>query len=380
MESIGSGSKPRAVVIDNGSGLTKVGKAGEDVPRSIFPTIIGKPKTPGLMVGVDQKDVYIGNEVKEKKSILKVDVPIVKGVIREWEDMKKIWQYAIREGAQTSPEEQEILLTECPLNPKKNREELTKIMFEEFNVPSLYLGIQAVMSLYASGRTTGLVIDSGEGITHAVPIFEGYAIPHAIQRINIGGKKLTEYLRELLKDDERFTGITDLETYQRIKEKLCVVAQDYDTEVKELSENKNAPRTEMLIDGNTISLGAERLKVPELLFQPGPSKKKAKEGIHKYADDAIKKCDQDIRKELYKNIVLAGGSTMFPRMGERIQKEIKALAPTMTTVEYFAPPERKNSAWIGGSIISSLASFTPMFITKTEYKEEGPEIVHSKCF
>jgi len=380
MENVGLGNRPRAVIIDNGSGLMKVGKAGEDVPRSIFPTLIGKPKTPGLMVGVDQKDVYIGNEVREKKNILKVDVPIVKGIIKDWEDMRKIWQYSIREGAQTSPEEQEILLTEPPLNPKKNREDLTQIMFEEFNVPSLYLGIQAVMSLYASGRTTGLVIDSGEGVTHAVPIYEGYAIPHAIQRISIGGKKLTAYLKTLLEDDEKFTGITDLEVYQKIKEKLCIVAQDYDTEVKELSENKNAPKTEILIDGNTISLGAERLKVPELLFQPGPSKKKAKEGIHKYADDAVKKCDQDIRKELYKNIVLAGGSTMFPRMGERIQKEIKALAPTMTVVEYFAPPERKNSAWIGGSIIASLTSFMPMFITKAEYKEEGAEIVHAKCF
>ena len=376
----GSANKSEAVIIDNGSGLMKVGMAGEDVPRSIFPTIIGKPKMPGLMVGVDQKDVYIGNEVKEKKSILKADNPIVKGIIQDWDDMKKIWQYAIVHEMRTVPEEQELLLTEPPLNPKKNREEMTKIMFEEFNVPSLYVGIQAVMSLYASGRTTGLVIDSGEGITHAVPIYEGYAIPHAIQRISIGGKKLTAHLRKLLEDDERFHGITDLETYQKIKEKLCVVAQDYDTEVKELTENKNAPKTEILIDGNTISLGPERLKVPELLFQPGPSKGKTKEGIHKYADDAIKKCDQDIRKELYKNIILAGGSTMFPRMGERIQKEIKALAPTMTVVEYFAPPERKNSAWIGGSIISSLSSFSPMFITKSEYKEEGAEIVHSKCF
>ena len=121
MEAAGATNKSEAVIIDNGSGLMKVGMAGEDVPRSIFPTIIGKPKMPGLMVGVDQKDVYIGSEVKEKKSILKVDTPIVKGIIQDWDDMKKIWQYAIVHEMRTVPEEQELLLTEPPLNPKSVR-------------------------------------------------------------------------------------------------------------------------------------------------------------------------------------------------------------------------------------------------------------------
>lgn len=379
MESTTGAGKSEALIIDNGTGTIKAGLAGEDAPRSIFPSIVGKPKMPGLMVGLDQKDVYIGHEVKEKRSILKLEYPIERGQIQEWDDMEKIWTYAILQEMRTTPEEQEILLTEPPLNPKESREKMTSIMFEKFNVPYLYVGIQAVLALYASGRTTGLVIDSGEGITHTVPIYEGYAIPHAIQTVKIAGHDLTVYLQDLLKRNDKLSSITDIETIQKMKEKFCVVAQDYDTEVKEVSEKKNVGKSETLIDGNVVSLGVERLQVPEVMFQPALAGHEH-EGIHKYADDSIKKCDQDIRKELYKNIILAGGSTMFGKMGERVQKEIKALAPTMTDVSHFAPPERKNSVWIGGSILASLRSFMPMFISKGEYKEFGADIVHSKCF
>ena len=379
MDATAAANRSEALIIDNGTGSIKVGLAGEDAPRSIFPTVVGKPKMPGLMVGLDQKDVYIGHEVKEKKNILKLEYPIERGIVQDWDDMEKIWHYAILQEMRTTPEEQEILLTEPPLNLKENREKMTQIMFEKFNVPYLYVGIQAVLALYASGRTTGLVIDSGEGITHTVPIYEGYAIPHAIQTFKIAGRDLTLYLLDLLKKNEKLSAIAEFETAQKIKEKLCVVAQDYDTEVKELSEKKTVGKTETLIDGNVITLGVERLQVPQVMFQPMLAGHDH-EGIHQYADNSIKKCDQEIRKELYKNIILAGGSTMFAKMGERVQKEIKALAPTMTVVDYFAPPERKNSSWIGGSIVASLTSFMPMFISKNEYKEEGVDIVHSKCF
>jgi len=379
MEAAISSGKSEALIIDNGTGSIKVGLAGEDAPRSIFPTIVGKPKMPGLMVGLDQKDVYIGHEVKEKRSILKVEYPIERGIVNDWEDMLKIWQYAILQEMRTTAEEQEILLTEPPLNPKKNREEMAQIMFDKLNVPYLYIGNQAVLALYASGRTTGLVIDSGEGITHTVPIYEGYAIPHAIQTFKIAGSDLTQYLADLLKKNGKIAETTDIEKIQKIKEKLCFVAQDYDTEEKEMTEKKESGNVETLVDGNKVFLGVERIKVPQVFFQPVLAGYEH-EGIHQFADNSIKKCDQDIRKELYKNIILAGGSTMFSGMGERVKKEIRALAPTMTKVDYFAPPERKNSAWIGGSIVASLTSFMPMFISRAEYKEEGVDIVNSKCF
>lgn len=369
-----------ALVIDNGTGTIKAGIAGDDAPRAAFRTIVGKPKMPGIMVGMDQKDVYIGDEAKEKKGVLRIECPIERSIIKNWDDMEKVWNHTIYQEMKTTPEEQAILLTEPPLNPKENREKTTEMMFESFHVPFLYIGIQAVLALYASGRTTGLVIDSGEGVTHAVPTYEGFAVPHAIPRIPLAGADLNLYFQELLKKiGYSFTTPDDMDAVAWLKEKVCQVAIDYEASIKEASETKALERKEVLPDGNTVVIvNHERCQVPEVLFQPKLAEKEY-EGIQKYADESIKKCDQDIRKELYKNVVLAGGSTLFPGMAERLKKEIHKLSPSVEICT-FAPPERKYSVWIGGSIVASLSTFSSMYITRTDYNEVGVEIVHRKCF
>ena len=370
-----------ALVIDNGTGTIKAGIAGDDAPRSVFKTIVGKPKLPGIMVGLDQKDVYVGDEAKEKKGVLKLECPIQRGLIQNWDDMEKVWNHTIYQEMKTTPEEQAILLSEPPLNPKENREKTTEIMFEAFHVPSLYLGIQAVLALYASGRTTGLVVDSGEGVTHTVPIYEGFAVPHAIPRVPLAGCDLTVYFQELLKKlGYSFTTPDEVESVGWLKERVCQVALDYNAAIKEASESKSLEKKETLPDGNSVVVvNAERCQVPEVLFQPKLAGQDY-DGIQKHADESIKKCDQDIRKELYKNIVLAGGSTMFPQMAERLKKEVRALAQPMTDVVTFAPGERKYSVWIGGSIVASLSTFPAMYITRNDYNDVGREIVHRKCF
>jgi actin-related protein len=255
-------------------------------------------------------------------------------------------------------------------------------MFEYFHVPCLYLGIQSVLALYASGRTTGLVVDTGEGVTHTVPIYEGFAVPHAIPRIPLAGCDLTVYFQELLKKlGYNFTTPDDIQAVNFLKEKdkLCEVALDYDATIKEGSDSKIFEKKEELPDGHAIVIGIERFQVPEVLFQPQLAAKQ-NEGIQKHADESIKKCDQDIRKDLYKNIILSGGSSMFQGMKERLKKEVKKLAQPMTEVEVFAPPERKYSVWIGGSIVASLSTFPAMYISRNEYNEVGAEIVHRKCF
>jgi len=369
-----------ALVIDNGTGTIKAGIAGDDAPRSAFRTIVGKPKMPGIMVGLDQKDVYIGDEAKEKKGVLKIECPIERGIIKDWNDMEKVWNHTIYQEMKTTPEEQAILLTEPPLNPKENREKTTEIMFDSFHVPCLYIGVQAVLALYASGKTTGLIVDSGEGITHTVPTYEGFAVPHAIHKAPLAGADLNDYFQILLKNlGYSFTTPDDMENVAWLKERVCQAALDYDATVKESTESKALERKEVLPDGNTVVVvGIERCQVPEVLFNPSLAKHPY-DGIQKYADESIKKCDQDIRKDLYKNIVLAGGSTLFPGMAERLKKEIKKLSPS-ADVSTFAPPERKYSVWIGGSIVASLSTFSAMYITRTEYNEIGPEIVHRKCF
>lgn len=247
-------------------------------------------------------------------------------------------------------------------------------MFESLNSPEIYVAIQSALSLYASGRHAGIVLDSGDGCTTIVPIHGGVVIPRAMMRVNLAGRDLTDYLlRILMERGHTFTTTTEQEIVRDIKEKLCYVALDFDQEM-----GKNYPglievieQSYQLPDGQLIKMGNERFRCPEAMFRPSLLDLESR-GIHETIYKSVMKCDMDLRRHFFANIILSGGNTLYPGIGERLQKELTALVPTSISVKIIEPAERQNSVWIGGSILASLSSFKKQWITRSEYDEYGP--------
>lgn len=371
-------SEHSAVIIDNGSGMLKAGFGGDEAPKVCFPAIVGTPKYEKLE-GAVNTEYFIGSDAIKQKGVLKLEYPIKNGVVKNWDLMKKVWSHCYLNELRCESSERPVLLTEAPKNPKSNREEMMQIFFEQFNVPSFYVFTQAVLALYAAGRTTGLVVDAGDGVVHAVVVYESYCIKHAVAKMDIGGRDLTDYLVNILCETGRnFDSSNEFEIVKDIKEKLCYTPLDFDSELKKFADKSIPLKEYELPDGTTMKIGDQRIRCSEVFFKPELIGRDIM-GVHHQVNDCIQKSDIDIRRELFGNITLSGGSTMFPGFPDRLAKELQGLAPSTVNVNVVAPNERKFSVWIGGSVLSTLATFQTSWITRAEYEENGVSIVHRKC-
>ena len=367
-----------ALVVDNGSGMMKAGFSGDDLPRAVFPTVVGRPKT----VSSENKR-YVGDNAKANRDALHLSYPMEYGCVCRWDDMDAVWYHTFHDQLHAATEDLPILLTQALWNSKAHKEKIAAIMFENYSVPAMYISSAAVLSLYASGHTTGLALDSGLSDMHAVAVCDGYALPHSLNRSYYGGKHLTDYMQKILNEGGcSFTTAAEREIVRDIKEKLAYVPLDVDAETDKYEENTDGEKTYALPDGTTIKVGTERFRCGEAFFNCTVMGTWASEHpfVHQIVDVSIRKCDRELRKFLYGNIVMSGGGSMLPGTQARLMKEMTDLVMPSTKVSVVVPPDCRYSAWRGGSILASLTTFQDMWVTKEEWDDEGGSVVHRKCW
>jgi len=367
-------SEDVCLILDNGSGSIKAGLSTDNEPKHIFPEIVGRPRE--KWKNKLTKELYVGDDAFEGLNQMVIRHPIENGIIENFEDMEKLWEYTFFEKLDANPMRHPLILTEPPYNPKPNREKVAELMFESFGVPCLNISIQGVLALLGHGRTSGVVLSSGEGVTSTIPIFDGFGLPHCINRMDAAGKDLNVILGKLMaknglslvKTDEKFQT-------QKIKEAHCYVSQDPTEESAEAVEYT-------LPDGRKVSLKDERWQSTEGLFSPAAGGLDPENmGVASMVWDTVSKCEMDTRRTLLSNIVIAGGSTMFPGFSDRLTKELKAVAPSgiQTGIRVVQGKNAVNTVWIGGQIFASLRAMQEdQWVTIEDYDERGVGYIHEK--
>ncbi|OUM62497.1 hypothetical protein PIROE2DRAFT_51680 [Piromyces sp. E2] len=414
------------VVIDNGTGYTKMGFAGlKNHPQFVIPTVIGtregnadRGNNLASKRGIEDLNFYIGDEAIANSKTYSLNYPIRHGQVDNWDLMEKFYQASIFQYLKCEPEDHLFLLTEPPLNQPENREYLAEIMFESFGVKGMYIAVQAMLALAASWKKndrsnwtlTGTVIDSGDGVTHVIPLAEGYVIGSSIKSIPIAGRDITYFVQQLLRERENSIPPEEsMEVARKIKEMYSYTCKDivkefkkYDAEpskwFKEYVGQQSVTKKEYRVD-----VGYERFLGPEIFFNPEISNSDFTTPISTVVDDVIQSCPIDTRRGLYKNIVLSGGSTMFEDFAKRLKRDIKTVVDARIQrsielskkilqngadiqsnaieVNVISHKKQRYAVWYGGNILSTTDAFPKHCHTKAEYDEIGPSICrYNKVF
>jgi len=383
----------KVVVCDNGTGFIKAGYAGENFPRQQFPSMIGTPVLrDGCDVGTDRKYLPSGEEVRldmnmvgDKAALwleaLDIRYPMDNGVVTNWDAMKQVWDYLFLEKMKVDPREKYVLLTEPAANPDRCRKKSIEVMFEHYQFEGMTLSLQAMLTLYAQGLITGVVLDTGDGVTHSIPVYEGFCPRHLIKRLDVAGRHVTDYLIKLLQGrGYAFNKTADRDIVRRIKEEKCYVAYDFEREKKLASETTVLVERYRLPDGSEIKIGSERFRAPEILFTPSLIDIE-KPGMADMVYNMIQEADMDTRNAYFKHIVLSGGSSMYPGLSTRLQKDIihrwledreLASMPTKIKIRVEDPPRRQTSVFQGASVLGEIMKDRDDFwLTRTDYEEDG---------
>eukprot|EP00057_Strongylocentrotus_purpuratus_P015204 XP_011669678.1 PREDICTED: actin isoform X4 [Strongylocentrotus purpuratus] len=366
---------PDPVVVDNGSGTIQAGFAGGKTCRAAFPSCIGRSKKSHVD---GKRETFIGEAIYKHREVLGINYPIEHGIVKDWEDMEKIWHYLFDVDLMVDTTEHPVLMTEPPGNPMYNRQKMAQIMFETFQIPAFYVANPALLSLYSSGRVSGFVIETGAGVTQTLAIYEGYCLEAATHRTGLAGREMTHYLMRLLnKKGYSFSTTAEREIVREIKERCCYLAEDFE---REMACTQIRTERYQLPDGQEIVLGQELFQCMEAMFKPAllrdeDTKLNYGSGIADIAYCGLQRCNVDTRRTLYENVVVTGGNSMHRGFGGRLKQELVSRGVPQETLKVICPPERRKSVWLGGSILASLSAYKGMWITKKAYQEHGPTIV-----
>jgi actin len=398
----------QAVVLDAGSGVFKAGYAGHEYPTKSFQTVVGLPhlynekdiqtrrsqhlkKLKGTILATGE-EYLVGEDALKNRHNHTLSYPIERGNVVDWEKMEFIYEHALLDLLNVEPEETLFLITECPYTATKTREQTAEFLFEVFQVPGLHTMPQSVLSLFSTGRTTGLVIDSGDAVTHACPVYDGFLLTHCIERLELGGRDVTNYLQRLLmKRGLNFESSAEHHFVRELKEDDktgCIqvnvdptVTLEHLTAVSLSNEQEKQFEVDFVLpDGQPVKIGRERFQCTEMLFHPFMNGKEAV-GICDMTWNSLNACERDVKKDMYSNVVLVGGNTQFKGFKERITQDLNQLASgngVYKTFKVAADPLRQFSSWAGGSIMASLSTFPDFVVTIDDWDDYGPSVLWRK--
>ena len=397
----------QTLVCDIGTGYLKCGRSGMETPLSVVPTVVGrpliKPKSTYALCSRSNKAsklLYAGKEAIESGEFLHLSHPIEHGIVKHWGDMQYLLEdvfdsaspnYAFQASTDHATNDKrgtKVILTEAPMNPTKNREQLCQIMFEKVGFNSLHISTQAVLSLYARGMMSGVVVDVGDGVTHIIPVYEGSILTHLAQRLDIAGRDVTEHLAKLLfVHGYPIDAQGEFSLLQHLKENYCYVASDPSKESKLATETTVLIKRHVTSNGRCIRLGEERFQAPEILFQPEICKDTEAKGISDSVYNIINQANVDLRSEFYRSIVLSGGTTLLNGFGARISKDLKKFykqkvlqsrdSTDKIKIKVHSTQGREFSVFTGAAVLADIMKDRDDFwLTRSQWEAEGPAVIH----
>ena len=379
-------SLKQPIIIDLGSSEIKAGFSGEDKPSLIFKSFIGEPKYKDVFSSIykENKEIkqYIGEDCLKNIGLLKLHNPIKHGILVNEQEIIPLFNHIYSKLGINTDERREhpLIITEPLLNPYSNREKIANSLFDYIGIPSIFFASQPILSLFSTSATTGIILESGEGVSQSCIIYEGYSLPNTYERYDFGGGDVTEYLKlAMKKKGYQLFNSNEYRLISDMKEKYCFfLPQKYNLNIENVKKALNSKKINYYLpDGTRVTLGDERILASEILFNPELIGKEYL-GLSDIIFSSINKAEIQLRPKAFENIVLSGGNVLMRGLEDKMKEDIINKCNKIVKINVSTVKEPQISCWVGGNIISSIDIFKKISVSKTEWEEKGSKILHVK--